>query len=197
MRFVPILFLILMLFAVMLLMPRFFKPAAINTDNASGGGNGSAGTGGTMPGDITDILNKTNETAGNASNTTVDDFKKFIKNLGESERAAVIMDITGAGNGTVDVYDCGARLAWQLAAAGKNVSNYVREGENCTSFVDNETKTRGMDECADEIGTTPTFYIGLSDKNDTAIFEDLAIVLGDRDYICNINVKLTNNTSGG
>jgi len=188
MRFVPVLFLVLIALAVMLLMPRFFKPIVITDHQAENAAN-------ITPSDVMSILNRTNETTANATNTTADDFQKFVKKLGESERVAVIMDITDAGKNAVEVYNCGAALAWQLASSGKNVSNYVFENRTCTSAAENETKSRGIDDCVDEIGTTPSFYIGLMAKNETTVYEDLIVVLGDREYICNINIKLTNKTS--
>ncbi|MEW6329394.1 MAG: hypothetical protein AB1468_04715 [Candidatus Micrarchaeota archaeon] len=176
-------------------MPRLLKPAVIDAYGTQNENKTHYNVG--EPGNAADILDRMNATANATGADVNENLQKFTKKLGESERVALIMDITGAGKNAVEVYDCGALLAWQLASAGKNVSNYVFEDRNCTSMMGNETKNRIIDECVDEIGTTPAFYIGLFGRNETTVYEDLVVVLGDRDYICNIGIKLTNNTSGG
>lgn len=112
-------------------------------------------------------------------NETETTFYQFKLKLTNASHAAVIMNITGSSSPHL-IYDCGARVAYQLAAVGKNVSNYVFNGEDCVDFrLINKT----VSECEMEISNMPAFYISYSPKNETSFFPLKLILSGDEEYL--------------
>ena len=110
----------------------------------------------------------------------------FLDELSQSDRVALVKDITGLGDTEIAAIDeCGSEIYGVLNETGKTISNYTIDGGLCLRGGDEEDELPS-ELCYEFIEDAPVFYIHGAETNRTSFrtfYEKKADIGGDGEYL--------------